>query len=136
MKKFFAMMVMAIAVSLSFTSCFTTGSSDEWGKISKLADNGSELRWTYNAVAAEITYIYGYKGEQITSHKEEMKYGSAILAAAAYSEYEESDDVTASKNGKVITLVYPESEYENLTVTDVKEFYDEMKEVNDGIWEE
>ncbi len=129
------MMVITIAVSLSFTSCWTTGSSDEWGKVSKLADNGSELRWTANAVAAEITYIYGYKGEKITSHKEELKYGSSLLANAAYSEYEDSDDVKASKSGKTITLVYPESEYEDLTVDEVKELYNAMKEVNDEVWD-
>lgn len=135
MKKFFAMMVMAIAISFSFTSCWTTGGSDDWGKVSKLTDNGSELRWTVNGVVAEITYIYGYRGEQITSHKEEMKYGSSLVAKATFSEYEESDDVKATISGKTITLVYPESEYADWTVEDVKTLYNEMKEVNDEIWD-
>lgn len=135
MKKFFAMMVMAITVSLSFTSCLTTGSASEWGKVSKLADNGSELRWTMNDVVAEFTYVYGYKGEQITSHKELLKCGSNLVAKATFEDYKDSEDVEASLSGKTITLVYPESEYKDLTVTDVKAMYDEMKKLNDEIWD-
>lgn len=136
MKKFFAMMVMAIAVSLSFTSCWTQGGVDDWGKVSPLTDNGSELRWTYNAVAAEITYIYGYEGNQITSHTEILKYGSKLLAKAAYSEYEDNENgIEASLSGKTMTLVYPKSYYEDMTVEDVKQEYETMKEINNEAWE-
>lgn len=128
MKKFFTMLMVGMAVCVSFSSCLFAGKIEDFGKISDLGDNGSELTWKYNAAIAEVTFHYGYKGNTITYHYDEYKYGSALIAKGVYSDIESNDNDKVTIDGKVITHTYSESEYSDWTTEDVRTLYNEMKE--------
>lgn len=126
MKKFFTMLMVGMAMCLSFSSCLLVGDVDEIGKVSDLKDSGSELSWSYNAAIAKYTFHYGYEGNTIVYHKDELQFGSILLAKAFYQDLEDNENATI--NGKIITQTYDASEYENWTVEDVRTLYNDMKE--------
>lgn len=138
--KHFSMLLAMIAVAFSLNSCLFAGSLDKIG-VSELKDNGSMLTYTENDAIIVTTFYYGYKGEAITSHKEEIKFGNSILASAYKQELEEDEydnDLyeKISVSGKVVTVVYNPKEFEGLTVEEVKENYNLKKETYDQMNED
>jgi len=133
--KYLGMMLACVAVAFSLNSCgLLAGGVDDIG-ISEMTDNGTEVSWSFNELIYVATVHYGYDSqENITYHKVEHKFGSSILAKAAYEEMTDEDKAMYEEfrlSGKVIYITFSAEEFEGLTKSDVVATYNEMKEMFD-----
>ena len=75
--------------------------------------------------------VYYYSGETITKYEAYIDYGDATTAKFALSQLDDDEENVKKKytKGKYLVIEYAESEYENLTVSDVKLMYSYLKEL-------
>jgi hypothetical protein len=74
--------------------------------------------------------VFYYEGDEITGHHVYIDYNDHSSAQAAYSIYNlselEQDDALADRvyvKGQYLVMEYNESEYENLTLNDIRNAY-------------
>ncbi len=81
-------------------------------------------------------FVYTYSGDKITGLKTYVEYSDASTAEKAFKALKDSDEEEAKNaelNGKYIIVTNDESEYEDLTPSDVKEqieFYEKIQNMN------
>lgn len=111
-----------------------TGSSDTLNDVELYSDDTKYVFQYQN-----ITHIFYYDGDEITGHHTYINYNDHASAEAAYSMYNlaELEDMDAEADrvyvsGKYLVFELNESEYENMTVSDVKTAYSYMTELKKG----
>ena len=102
-----------------------TNTSTESEKIELYSDNTKIV--FKNASGSLVFY---YSGEKITKYEAYLDYQTPALAQYALSLIEKDNSTIkkASANGRYVVIEYNESEYENLTVSEVRALYSYLEE--------
>ena len=82
--------------------------------------------------SGEGKIVFYYEGDKITAHHVYINYGSASLAQTAYAsvKLEEEEGIKkAYVKGSYLVVEYEDSEFENLTLDDVKTAYSYLEQV-------
>ena len=78
----------------------------------------------------EGSLVFYYSGDTITKYEAYLNYGNAATAKYALASIEKDETIKkAYTKGKYLVIEYNESEYENLTVTEVRAVYSYLEEV-------
>ena len=86
-------------------------------------------------VSGAATIVYYYDGNDITGYEMYVNYGSDEAAEMAVQGLEESNEAgdigidSITQNGSYVIIKYAKSEYEGLTVKDVKEQYEDFEKL-------
>ncbi len=86
-------------------------------------------------VSDTATMVYYYEGNEITGYEMYVDYGSEEAAGYAVQGLEESNEAgdeslgieSITQDGTYVIIKYDKSQYEGLTVKDVKEQYEDFK---------
>ena len=75
--------------------------------------------------------VYYYSGEKITKYEVYLDYNDAATAKFALSVLDDEEDGIKKKytKGKYLVIEYDESEYDTLTLTEVKTMYSYLEEI-------
>lgn len=145
------LVVVAIIMCLSLTGCGFIKNSAEIEEAAKefsnVIENSNEnktndsddlkLYSDNNKIVFESgqgKMVFTYSGNKITGYSLYMEYENATLANVAANVLKANNDSeikNISTQGKYVVIEYNESEYEDLTVEDVKTAYSYLKEVKD-----
>ncbi|HPZ00688.1 MAG TPA: hypothetical protein PLS28_04390 [Clostridiales bacterium] len=98
----------------------------------KLVEEDGKLCYLSDAA----TIVFYYEGDKITGHEMYVDYNDADTAKMAYQAIEqvcqESDDYeSVSLKGNYVIMKYAKSEYDGMTVAQVKEEYKNFKQMMD-----
>ncbi len=86
-------------------------------------------------VSGAATIVYYYDGNKITGYEMYVDYGSeeaAKLAVQGLEDGQNAGDIgidSITQNGSYVIIKYAESEYDGLTVKDVKEQYEDFEKL-------
>lgn len=78
--------------------------------------------------------VYYYSGEKVTKYEVYLDYGNAATAKIMLEQLEDNDDTIKKKyiKGKYLVIEYAESEYEDLTVSDIRTAYSYLEELQEN----
>ena len=79
----------------------------------------------------QVKLVYYYSGDTITAYHTYLDYEDAVTAKLALNLIDK-DDLTIKKaytKGKYLVVEYNESEYENMTVSELKALYSYLEEI-------
>ncbi len=82
--------------------------------------------------SGNIKMVYYYSGNTITAYHAYVDYGDSATANYALAAANASKDESIKKayvKGKYLVIEYAESNYENLTVEDVRKLYSALEEI-------
>ncbi len=81
-------------------------------------------------ISGQTRLVFYYSGEEITGYVTYIDYGNEATAENALTLVDEEDESIekAYTKGKYLVMEYDKSEYENLSVSDVKNAYSYLKE--------
>ena len=105
----------------------TNGSSSSDEEVKLYSDNTK-----YVFEFSNTKYVFYYSGDKITAYHTYVDYNDSASAKAAYQlikmeDYPEVKNITLK--GKYIVFEWAESEYEDLTASNIRTAYSYMKEV-------
>lgn len=79
---------------------------------------------------ANAQLVFYYSGDKITAYHEYIDYGNAATANTVLSFLEKDETIEkAYVQGKYLVIEYAKSEYENLTVKEVRDLYAALEAV-------
>ena len=74
--------------------------------------------------------VYYYSGEKITKYEVYLDYNDAATAKFALSVLDDEEGIKKKyTKGKYLVIEYDESEYDTLTLTEVKTMYSYLEEI-------
>ncbi len=79
----------------------------------------------------KIRYVFYYSGDEITAYHTYVDYGDNATAKMAYSIIDRDDETIKNcyVDGRYVVFEWAESEYEDLTYSNLREAYSYMEEL-------
>ena len=96
-----------------------------------VASNSNPLAIYEGNTTSFLEYVFYYSGDEITAYHTYVDYGDNATAKMAYSIIDRDDETIKNcyVDGRYVVFEWAESEYEDLTYSNLREAYSYMEEL-------